>query len=113
MAVGALFVVLLVGSPFIQNGSAEAVFSGYANVRRYATDSVASIVTGAGGRWPATFIGLQCLPEQLPVGHILLALAILPLGRYGRDADRRRLSYVAWLFDRAAGHHANVAFFRA
>lgn len=98
MAVGALFTVLLLGSPFIQNGSAEAVFSGYANVRRYANDSVASIVTGAGGRWPATFIGLQCLPEQLPFGHCLLALAILPLGRYGRAADKRRLSYVAWLF---------------
>lgn len=95
---GAAFVLLLVSLPFVQNGNFEAVLSGYANVRRYANDSVTSIVTGAGGRWPATFIGLQCLPEQLPLGHIMLAIAILPLGRYGRAQDRRALAYVAWLF---------------
>jgi hypothetical protein len=97
-AVGAIAVVLLVSLPFVQNGNLEAVVSGYANVRRYANDSVASIVIGAGGRWPATFIGLQCLPEQLPLGHLLLAVAMLPLGRYGRDEDRRPRAFIAWGF---------------
>jgi hypothetical protein len=97
-AVGALAVLLLVSVPFVQNGNVQAVVSGYANVRRYANDSVTSIVTGAGGRWPATFIGLQCLPEQLPFGHLLLAVAILPLGRYGRSGDRRPRAFVAWGF---------------
>ncbi len=95
---GAMLVTILVSLPFIQTGNIQAVLSGYANVRRYASDSVASIVTGAGGRWPATFIGLQCLPEQLPFGHLLLALSILPLGRYARSEDRRPRAYVAWLF---------------
>jgi hypothetical protein len=97
-ACGALIVILLVGLPFMQNGNLDAVLSGYSNVRRYASDSVTSIVSGAGGRWPATFIGLQCLPEQLPVGHILLSLALLPLGRFSRREDRRRLAFVAWTF---------------
>jgi hypothetical protein len=96
--VGAAVVTLLIGLPFMQNGNFDAVISGYANVRRYANDSVTSIVTGAGGRWPATFNGLQCLPEQLPIGHILLALAVLPLGRFWRPEDRREQSYVAWAF---------------
>lgn len=96
--VGAVMVLLLIGLPFTQNGNFDAVISGYANVRRYASDSVTSIVTGAGGRWPATFIGLQCLPEQLPFGHILLSLAIIPLGRFSRAEDKRRLAYVAWAF---------------
>ena len=95
---GALAVTLSVGLPFMQNGNFDAVLSGYANVRRYASDSVASIVTGAGGRWPATFIGLQCLPEQLPLGHILLSLAIVPLGRFSRPEDKRRLAFIAWTF---------------
>jgi len=95
---GAALVTVLVALPFMRNGNFDAVLSGYANVRRYANDSVTSIVTGAGGRWPATFIGLQCLPEQLPIGHILLALAVLPLGRFSRLEDRRELSYVAWFF---------------
>ncbi len=95
---GAIVVTALVALPFMQNGKFDAVISGYANVRRYANDSVTSIVTGAGGRWPATFIGLQCLPEQLPISHILLALALLPLGRFSREEDRRPLSFVAWSF---------------
>lgn|GEM_PF-2425482 len=95
---GAAALLLLVSLPFLQNGNIDAVLSGYANVRRYANDSVTSIISGAGGRWPATFIGLQCLPEQLPFGHLLLAIAVLPLGRYGRVDERRPLAYVAWLF---------------
>lgn len=96
--VGSLVVTIFVGLPFMQHGNLDAVLSGYANVRRYASDSVTSIVTGAGGRWPATFIGLQCLPEQLPFGHILLSLALIPLGRFSRSEDRRRLAFVAWTF---------------
>ena len=96
--VGGLMVTLFIGLPFMQHGNLDAVLSGYANVRRYATDSVTSIVTGAGGRWPATFIGLQCLPEQLPLSHVLLSLAIIPLGRFSRFEDRRELAYVAWIF---------------
>ena len=95
---GSLAVTLFIGLPFMQHGNLDAVLSGYANVRRYASDSVASIVTGAGGRWPATFNGLQCLPEQLPLSHILLSLAILPLGRFARAEDRRELAFVAWTF---------------
>jgi len=34
----------------------------------------------------------------LPIGHILLALAIMPLGRFAREEDRRELSFVAWSF---------------
>ena len=96
--VGALAVTMLIALPFMHNGKFDAVLAGYANVRRYANDSVTSIVTGAGGRWPATFIGLQCLPEQLPIGHVLLSLALLPLGRFSRVEDRRELSFVAWTF---------------
>ncbi len=95
---GSLLVVILIGLPFMQNGNFDAVLSGYANVRRYASDSVTSIISGAGGRWPATFIGLQCLPEQLPFGHILLSLAVIPLGRFARPDDKRPLAFVAWTF---------------
>lgn len=95
---GAAGLVLLLSLPFIQSGNFEAVISGYSNVKRYANDSVASIVTGAGGRWSATFVGLQCLPEQLPIGHILLALSLLPLGIYKRAEDRRDRAYIAWVF---------------
>ncbi len=95
---GSLAVTLFIGLPFMQHGNLDAVLSGYANVRRYASDSVASIVTGAGGRWPATFNGLQCLPEQLPLSHMLFSLAMLPLGRFARAEDRRELAFVAWTF---------------
>ena len=98
IALGTFVVIVLISLPFIQQGSLAAVLSGYANVRRYANDSVTSIVAGAGGRWTATFIGLQCLPEQMPFGHLLLAIAILPLGRYSREQDKRSLAYIAWLF---------------
>jgi hypothetical protein len=100
--VGSLLVTLFIGLPFMQHGNLDAVLSGYASVRRYATDSVTSIVAGAGGRWPATFNGLQCLPEQLPLGHVLLSLAIVPLGRFSRTEDRRELAYVAWIFGASA-----------
>ena len=95
---GGVAVTFFIGLPFMQHGNLDAVLSGYANVRRYASDSVTSIVTGAGGRWPATFNGLQCLPEQLPLSHILLSLAMIPLGRFAREEDRRALAYVAWIF---------------
>lgn len=76
---GVLLSGLLVALPFIRSGSVQAMIHGYASVRQYANESVTAILQGAGGRLPATLDGLKCLPDQLPVYHLLLAIALLPV----------------------------------
>lgn len=95
---GVVAIAALVSLPFVQGGSIVAMVDGYGTVRQYANDSVTSILVGAGGRIPATVNGLQCLPDQMPVFHLLLAVALLPLPVGLRGRGRHPFGYVAWVF---------------
>lgn len=97
---GAACVALLVALPFIQNGSLVAMMDGYSTVKRYADESVTSIIVGAGGRLAATLNGLQCLPDQLPVYFLLLSLALVPIPRKAELAHEQGDSHgwLAWVF---------------
>jgi hypothetical protein len=95
---GAVVVTVLVFLPFVRSGSLEAMFDGYSTVKRYADESVSSIIVGAGGRIPATLNGLQCLPNQLPVYHLLLAVALLPVPKHVCGESRRPFGWLAWVF---------------
>jgi len=110
---GAAVVTALIFLPFIRSGSLAAMFDGYQTVRRYADESVTSIIVGAGGRIPATLNGLQCLPNQLPVYHLLLAFSLLPVPRREKTASSRQLGWVAWVFAFAsfAGISLTLRFF--
>ncbi|HEY5959668.1 MAG TPA: hypothetical protein VIV60_24100, partial [Polyangiaceae bacterium] len=50
------------------------------------------------GRIPATLTGLQCLPDQLPVYHLLLSVALLPCPPKSRATSHNPLGYLAWVF---------------
>ncbi|MGE5785189.1 MAG: hypothetical protein ACM3ZE_11395 [Myxococcales bacterium] len=95
--VGTLFAIALVAIPFVHGGSIEAVLRGYSSVRQYADESVSAILIGAGGRIPATLNGLTCLPDQLPVCHLLLAVSLLPVANSARTRHSR-FNYLAWVF---------------
>jgi hypothetical protein len=96
--VGVGVVCVLVALPFVHGGSLQAMIHGYSSVRQYADESVTSILVGAGGRLAATLNGLQCLPDQLPVYHLLLAVALLPTPSAVRKRDARPFGYLAWTF---------------
>jgi hypothetical protein len=95
---GVFVVCTLISLPFVRGGSLEAMIDGYSTVRRYADESVSAIIVGAGGRIPATLNGLQCLPNQLPVYHLLLAVALLPVPHRTSPVGRRPLGWLAWVF---------------
>lgn len=99
---GVVVVAALVALPFVRGGGFEAMVHGYSSVRHYADESVTSILVGAGGRLPATLIGLQCLPDQLPVYHLLLAVALLPTPSGFRRFQVRPFGYLAWTFAAAS-----------
>ncbi len=99
---GVVVVATLVALPFLRGGGLEAMVHGYSSVRQYADESVTSILVGAGGRLPATLIGLQCLPDQLPVYHLLLAVALLPTPSGFRRLEVRPFGYLAWTFAAAS-----------
>lgn len=110
---GAAVFTSLVLLPFLSHGNLDAMYDGYATVKRYADESVASIIVGAGGRLPATLNGLQCLPNQLPVYHLLLAVALLPARRNNETSSERPLGWLAWVFALAslAGISLTLRFF--
>lgn len=95
--IGTLIVAGAVALPFVHGGSFQAVVRGYGSVRQYADESVSAILAGAGGRLPATFNGLTCLPDQLPVYHLLLAVSLLPVANAVRT-HQTRPSYLTWVF---------------
>lgn len=95
---GAALASVLVVWPFFRHGSLRAMVDGYLSVRQYASDSVAAIVSGAGGRLPATVNGIKCLPDQLPAYHLLFAAALVPV-RLGADQIRTRQARLfGWIF---------------
>jgi hypothetical protein len=110
---GAMVITGLILLPFVRNGSLAAMLDGYATVKRYADESVTSIIVGAGGRVPATLNGLQCLPNQLPVYHLLLAFALIPVPWATRGVSGRPWGYVSWIFVLAsfAGISLTLRFF--
>ncbi len=95
---GGLLVAGAIALPMIINGDLSAMVNGYLSVRQYANDSVAAIVSGAGGRWPATLNGLRCLPDQLPAVHLLLAFGLVPTGLRNREDARVAAPWAAWVF---------------
>ncbi len=95
---GAVTTLVLLLLPLMVHGGLEPVLRGWMMVSHYANDSVAAIVIGAGGRLPATFIGLQCLPDQLPAFHLLLALALVPGRHRPWERERHPLAWLPWLF---------------
>jgi hypothetical protein len=95
---GAVVVAVLIALPFMHNGSIGAMIHGYGSVRQYADESITSIVVGAGGRLRASLIGLQCLPDQIPVYYLLLAIALLPLPSSVRGQHRYPSGYLIWVF---------------
>lgn len=99
--VGTVVTTGLVLLPLVCSGNIQAMLRGYASVRHYANESISAIVVGAGGRLPATLDGLKCLPNQLPVFHLLLAVALLPISvRVSQRWFGNRL--LAWTFALAA-----------
>lgn len=95
---GVLVVAVLVALPLLRGGSLEVMVHAYSSVRRYADESVTSILVGAGGRWAATLLGLQCLPDQLPVHYLLLAVTLLPTPASFRRQVTCPNGYLAWVF---------------
>jgi hypothetical protein len=96
--VGALLATALVAWPLLRHGSIRAMIDGYLSVRQYASESIAAIITGAGGRLPATINGIKCLPDQLPAYHLFLAAALVPV-RWRRGTGAMACgSLLAWVF---------------
>lgn len=100
--VGVAAVTAVIALPFMRAGNLQAMVHGYVGVRQYANESVSSIVLAAGGRLSATLVGLQCLPDQLPVYHLLLAVALLPSSNAFRGQETRKWGYLAWVFAAAS-----------